>query len=101
VDGPRVVIDWGDSCLTHPAFDILRMAEGLAEADARAVIDAWAAPWRAGGVDAEGAVELLRPVAALRNAAAYADFLDHIEPAEHPYHAADVGLWLSRAADLT
>jgi hypothetical protein len=96
----RVVIDWGDSCVTHPAFDILRMTEGLADGDARAVIDAWAAPWRAGGGDPEVAVELLRPVAALRNAAAYADFLDHIEPAEHPYHAADVGLWLAKAADL-
>ena len=97
---PRVVIDWGDSCVTHPAFDVLRMTEGLAEGDARAVVDAWAAPWRAGGGDPEGAVELLRPVAALRNAAAYADFLDQIEPAEHPYHAADVGLWLNRAAEL-
>jgi hypothetical protein len=96
----RVVIDWGDSCVTHPAFDILRMTEGLAGDDARAVIDAWAGPWRAAGGDPEGAVELLRPVAALRNAATYADFLDHIEPAEHPYHAADVGLWLQVAADL-
>jgi hypothetical protein len=98
--GRRVVIDWGDSCVTHPAFDILRMTEGLADGDARAVIDAWAEPWRADGADPEGAVELLRPVAALRNAAAYADFLDHIEPAEHPYHAADVGFWLDRAAEL-
>jgi hypothetical protein len=98
--GGRVVIDWGDSCLTHPAFDILRMAEGLAEDDARALVDAWAAPWRADGADPERALELLRPVAALRNAAAYADFLDHIEPDEHPYHAGDVPFWLDEAAKL-
>ena len=82
------------------AFDILRMTEGLAAEDARTVMDRWAASWRSDGCDPQEAVDLLRPVAALRNAAAYADFLSHIEPAEHPYHAADVGIWLRRAAEL-
>jgi hypothetical protein len=40
----------------------------------------------------------LRPIAALRNAAVYAHFLDNIEPSEHPYHAADVPFWLAEAA---
>jgi len=43
---------------------------------------------------------LLRPVAALRNAAAYAHFLANIEPVEHRYHAADVGAWLAVAESL-
>jgi hypothetical protein len=43
-------------------------------------------------------LELFRPVGALRSAATYAAFLDQIEPAEHPYHRADVPLWLDRAA---
>ena len=46
------------------------------------------------------AARLLRPVAALRSAAGYAHFLDHIEPAEHPYHALDVPECLALAADL-
>jgi len=96
----RVVIDWGDSHISNPAFDALRLTDGLAEGDASTVLDAWAAHWRGPGTDPEATVELLRPVAALRAAAAYADFLDAIEPSEHPYHASDVSFWLERAAEL-
>ncbi|MCW6005633.1 aminoglycoside phosphotransferase family protein [Micromonospora sp. CPCC 205371] len=88
----RTIIDWGDSSLGHPAFDILRLVEGVPAADATQLIEAWAARWREAmpGCDPERAVELLRPVAALRMAAVYANFLDNIEPSEHPYHATDV-----------
>jgi len=98
----RTLIDWGDSFIGHPAFDILRLTEELDEPDANHLIDTWAARWRAAapGCDPYLAVELMRPVAALRNAAVYAHFLDNIEPAEHPYHAADVGFWLTRAAEF-
>jgi hypothetical protein len=59
----------------------------------------WAKLWREAvpGCDPQAAVEALRPVAALRNAAAYASFLANIEPNEHPYHAADVPFWLGEA----
>jgi hypothetical protein len=70
----------------NPAYDILRLVEGLDEP--AAVLSAWAARWS--GADALRAVGLLRPVAALRSAAVYAGFLAAIEPDEHPYHAADV-----------
>lgn len=95
----RVIIDWGDSYVGNPAFDIIRLSDGLEGPEAAALVDAWADRWRADvpGCDPLGAVELLRPVAALRNAVVYATFLDHIEPAEHPYHAADVSFWLDRA----
>jgi hypothetical protein len=96
----RVVIDWGDSHISNPAFDALRLTDGLPEGDASTVLDAWAARWRTPDSDPEAAVELLRPVAALRAAAAYADFLDAIEPSEHPYHASDVPYFLQRAAEL-
>jgi aminoglycoside phosphotransferase (APT) family kinase protein len=91
---PLTVIDWGDSFIGHPAFDILRLAE-----DDAGLESDWADRWRRAvpGSDPGTALDLLRPVAALRNAAVYARFLANIEPAEHPYHTADVGEWLDRA----
>jgi hypothetical protein len=90
-DGRRVVIDWGDATIAHPAFDILRLTEHLGAA-APAVIAGWASCWRDAvpGCDPLTAVELIRPVAALRAAALYQDFVDHIEESEHPYHADDI-----------
>jgi hypothetical protein len=97
----RALIDWGDSFVGHPAFDILRLTEGVSPADAAHLIGAWAARWRDAvpGSDPERAVELLRPVAALRHAAVFATFLDNIEPSEHPYHAADIPACLKAALD--
>ncbi|MFI6132608.1 phosphotransferase family protein [Micromonospora sp. NPDC051141] len=96
----RVVLDWADAFVGHPAFDVLRLAEGLAAPAAARLIDAWADRWRADapGCDPHRAVDLLRPVAPLRLAAAYAMFLAGIEPSEHPYHALDVPAALARAA---
>ena len=96
--GARVIVDWGDATITHPGYDILRLTEGLDEPGE--VLKPWAARWRADlpGCDPERAADLLRPVAELRAAATYADFLDRIEPAEWPYHAADVPARLSAAA---
>ena len=102
-DGPPVIVDWGDSFIGQPGFDILRLAERLDPADTDALLSAWAARWRASrpGCDPRRAAELLRPVAALRNAAVYARFLDHIEPAEHTYHRLDVPHWLAVAASYS
>jgi len=41
------------------------------------------------------------PNSTLRNAAVYSNFLNNIEPSEHPYHAADVPFWLAEARKLT
>ncbi|MEH1126150.1 phosphotransferase family protein [Micromonospora sp. CPCC 206061] len=97
----RALIDWGDSFIGHPAFDILRLTEDAPPAAAAQLIDAWAARWRAAvpGCAPERTVELLRPVEALRSAAVYANFLDNIEPSEHPYHVADVPACLRAAVD--
>jgi hypothetical protein len=98
----RVIIDWGDSCVAHPAFDIMRLTETLDPRSAEPLVDAWARRWQQAAPASRPlrALELLRPVGALRNAVTYAHFLDQIEPAEHPYHAADVPFWLGQAADL-
>ncbi|MEV4758638.1 aminoglycoside phosphotransferase family protein [Micromonospora sp. NPDC049559] len=94
-----VVIDWAEATVGHPALDLLRLTEDLAPHDARTLVRRWARLWRAArpGSDPERAVDLLRPVAALRNAATYAHFLAEIEPSEHPYHAGDVPFWLAEA----
>jgi Ser/Thr protein kinase RdoA (MazF antagonist) len=98
----RVILDWGDCFVGHPAFDALRVAGWLPPGDGEAVLAAWVALWRETrpGCDPRRAVELLRPVAELRAAAVYALFLDRIEPAERPYHARDVPECLHRAAAL-
>jgi hypothetical protein len=102
-DGAPVIVDWGDSFLGHPGFDVLRLAEGLGPDEADALLRGWADRWRAShpGCEPERAAQLLRPVAALRNASVYARFLEHIEPAEHTYHALDVPHWLNLAASST
>ncbi|MEH0818526.1 MULTISPECIES: phosphotransferase [unclassified Micromonospora] len=99
----RVIIDWGDSFVGHPAFDILELAVGLPLQESDALAAAWCARWRADVPDCEPerAVALLRPVAALRSAAVYAAFLAGIEPSERVYHEADVPRWLARAATET
>ncbi|MFB9360412.1 phosphotransferase family protein [Actinoplanes nipponensis] len=94
----RVIVDWGDATVGHPAYDILRLTGELDEPGP--VLREWARRWRTDrpGAEPERAVALIRPVAELRAAAAYADFLDRIEPSEWPYHAADVPARLRAAA---
>ena len=96
-DGRLSIMDWGDCTIGHPAFDILRLTGDLD--DAAPLFADWARRWQetAPGCDPLRAVALLRPVAGLRAAAAYAGFLAAIEPAEHPYHAADVPAELTGA----
>jgi phosphotransferase family enzyme len=88
--GRLTVLDWGDCTIGHPAFDILRLTEGLD--DPEPLVRRWAYRWTESrpGTEPIRAVELLRPVAALRAAVTYAGFLEQIEPSEWPYHAHDV-----------
>ncbi|MEU4240283.1 aminoglycoside phosphotransferase family protein [Actinoplanes sp. NPDC026619] len=89
-DGKLTIMDWGDCTIGHPAFDILRLTEGLD--DPEPVVRQWAYRWVKSrpGAEPMRAAELLRPVAALRAAVTYSGFLDRIDPSEWPYHAADV-----------
>jgi hypothetical protein len=98
----EVVLDWGDSMLGHPGFDLLRMVEDLPVAQRAPLASAWCGWWRnaAPGCDPERALRLLAPIAPLRAAVVYAAFLDGIEPTERVYHEADVPACLARAAEL-
>jgi hypothetical protein len=100
-DGRRVILDWGDCFAGSPAFDILGLADGLPPAEADALVADWVRRWRAAapGSDPARAVAVLRPVAALRNAAVYAGFVANIEPSERRFHAHDVPVWLHRAVE--
>jgi hypothetical protein len=95
----RVLMDWGDATVGHPALDILRLTGDLPDAEAEPLIAAWTERWRATapGCDPGRAVDLMRPVVALSGAAVYAGFLDRIEPSEWPYHADDVPAALTAA----
>jgi phosphotransferase family enzyme len=97
--GPPCVLDWGDSTLGNPAFDIIRMTGDLDRPTAEPLLQAWGRRWRASapGCAPERAITLLRPVAALLDAATYAAFVANIEPAERPHHARDVTEALYRA----
>jgi hypothetical protein len=94
-----VLLDWGDCGVGHPLLDqpaaIDHLEPGLGDV-ARAVwIDAWhdTIP----GSDPLRAAQLLRPIAALRQAVIYRGFLDRIEPSERPFHRADPATWIGRA----
>jgi hypothetical protein len=99
--GSPVIMDWGDSAVGHPAYDILRLTGDLPRAQAEELIGAWTLRWRAvaPGSDPSRAVELMRPVAALHGAVIYAGFLAHIEQSEHPYHSSDVPAALVTAVE--
>jgi aminoglycoside phosphotransferase (APT) family kinase protein len=95
----RTLLDWGDSFVGHPGFDALRLIEEQPRAAAAQLRRHWSDRWRAQvpGSDPDTTLDLLAPVAALRSAVVYADFLDAIEPSEHRYHAADVAIQLRAA----
>jgi len=94
-----VLLDWGDCVLGHPGYDLLRMVEDLPAPQRAPLVAQWCEAWRDVVPDCrpERALELLGPVAALRSASVYADFLDRIEPSEHGYHRDDPPYWLEQA----
>lgn len=96
--GSPVIVDWGDSAIGNPVFDLLRLTEGLSTPEP--LVAAWVERWRRSvpGSDPARAISLSRPVAALQSAATYAGFLADIEQSEWPYHAADVPDCLTAAA---
>ncbi len=95
-----VIFDWGDSVIGHPALDLIRMRDWARPAPALA--GRWCERWLQAvpGSDPARALGLLEVVAALRDAIAYSTFVASIEPAERPYHSADVPEALARAAEV-
>jgi len=97
--GSLVLMDWGDSFIGHPLFDMTAMLAHAGDYNQR-VREEWMQAWAEAvpGSEPARAAELLAPVALLRNAFVYRSFLDQIEASEHPYHAADVPKWLAAAS---
>jgi Phosphotransferase enzyme family len=99
---PGVWFDWGDSRVGNPLLD-LAVSARFAPADAEILEQHWLAAWARAvpGSDPGRAWELLRPLAALREAAVYQGFVDNIEPSERVYHLGDVQPSLDRASALS
>lgn len=97
-----VLLDWGDSGIGHPLLDHAAFTERLSSNDAIAVTAHWLTAWTRAVPESTPAraLELVRPVGALRQAMLYRGFLDHIEPSERIYHRNDPAQWLKRAAAL-
>jgi hypothetical protein len=97
----RVIIDWGDSRIGHPAIDLIRMRDWHGT-DKDALCEQWCAYWRRAvpGCESERTIELIDPIVALRGALIYGMFLRSIEPTERPYHEQDVPDSLRNAIEL-
>jgi Ser/Thr protein kinase RdoA (MazF antagonist) len=97
--GGPVLLDWGDCGIGHPLFDLPAFLD-RAGSDAARLHDRWLRRWAAAvpGSDPARAATLVAPVAALRQAIVYREFLDGIEATEQVYHRDDVPTWLTRAA---
>jgi hypothetical protein len=97
--GRPVLVDWGDSGVGHPLFDMPAFLTRIPDADVAAIHAAWLDAWRSRMPDADPAraADLLEPVAALRQALIYRTFLDNIEASERVYHRGDPADWLRTA----
>jgi hypothetical protein len=101
-DAALALLDWSDSGVGHPLLDQSAFLSRIPAECVAALRAHWNACWRrhVPASDPERAARLLAPVAAARQALLYRHFLDHIEPAEQPYHRADPPAWLARTAEL-
>ena len=97
-----VWFDWGDSTIGHPLLDLavlVRLDGGESEVLERYWLARWAATMPE--TDPRRAWKLLRPLASLRVAAVFQNFLDNIEASEQVFHHDDVAPALRRAAAET
>ncbi len=96
------LLDWGDSGVGHPLFDMAAFTQRMPPALSRLAREHWITALNESfpGADARSAARLLAPVAALRQAMIYQYFLENIEPAERFYHRDDPAYWLQRTAAL-
>jgi hypothetical protein len=87
----RVIVDWADSYVGHPAADIQRLRDWLPAQKRDHAIATWAAGWRRHLPDSEPlrALQPMAVIARLLNAVTYQRFLDNIETSERIYHEDD------------
>ena len=100
--GPQrlTLIDWGDAGIGHPLLDAAAFLERVAPEQRQSLREHFCAAWQRAipGCDPARAEQLIAPIAAARQTVIYDQFLDQIEPSEHPYHRQDPLRWLTRAA---
>jgi hypothetical protein len=94
------VLDWSDAGIGHPLLDEAAFLERVPEAQRGPLRAHFQATWQRAvpGCDPARAAALIEPIAAARQALIYDQFLERIEPSEHPYHRGDSVPWLLRAA---
>jgi hypothetical protein len=94
------LLDWGDAGIGHPLLDQAAFLERVPEQQRSPLREHLQTVWQrtVPGCEPARAEACIAPIAAARQAVLYDQFLDHIEPAEHPYHRSDPVRWLRRAA---
>lgn len=99
-NGHFLIMDWGDSCISHPMTDELAFTRRLDPADREAAAVWFTTAWQdlVPGCDPGRASTLLRPLSPLIAAVTYAEFVRQIEPDEQIYHADDIAHHLAIAA---
>ena len=87
----RMIVDWADSYLGHPAADIQRLRDWLPEEKKSVAVETWAAAWQEHlpGCEPLRALESMTVLGELLGANLYQIFLDNIEPSERIYHEND------------
>ena len=87
----RVIVDWADSFVGHPATDIQRLRGWLPAEKREHAVSTWAAAWQKHlpGSEPLRALEPMTVLARLLGAVMYQRFLDNIETSERIYHEGD------------
>ncbi|MFC6155417.1 aminoglycoside phosphotransferase family protein [Kribbella jiaozuonensis] len=95
----RVIVDWADTFVGHPATDIRRLLDFLPESKRSHAGDVWSAAWRRElpGCEPLRALQPMSVLGPLTYALMYQRFLDNIEPDERIYHEDDPGICLRAA----
>jgi hypothetical protein len=98
----RVIVDWADTFVGHPATDIRRLHDFLPAEKREHAAEVWSAAWQRALPGCEP-LRALRPMSVLgplTYALMYQRFLDNIEPDERIYHEDDPGICLRAALRL-
>jgi hypothetical protein len=87
----RMVVDWADAYLGHPAADMQRLAVRLPGQQGALAQKIWVDAWRAAlpGSDPAAALEPMGVLVKVMLGQLYLRFLDNIEPDERNYHEDD------------
>ncbi|MEV6417265.1 aminoglycoside phosphotransferase family protein [Kribbella sp. NPDC051718] len=87
----RVIVDWADSYLGHPAADLQRLVNWLPPEKRPLATETWATAWQT-ALPSSDPLRALKPMTVLIHllgATTYQRFLDNIEPNERIYHEDD------------